>query len=86
MKLWIACALRHRLPEPDWRINFFELAVATAISLFSLKSGAALAHFVGFLSKSLSGCWWSAWPIALALEGSKSVNGVQLNPYLRNTS
>lgn len=29
--------------------NFFELAVATAISLFGLKSGAALATVVGVL-------------------------------------
>jgi ACR3 family arsenite transporter len=34
---------------PDWRVQFFELAVAAAISLFGLKSGAALATVVGVL-------------------------------------
>jgi ACR3 family arsenite transporter len=34
---------------PDRRKNFFELAVAAAISLFGFNSGAALATVVGVL-------------------------------------
>jgi arsenite transporter len=54
----LACWLNRRLgvahcvAEPSARIgasNFFELAVAAAISLFGLNSGAALATVVGAL-------------------------------------
>jgi len=46
------CGVQHCVAGPSALIgasNFFELAVATAISLFGLKSGAALATVVGVL-------------------------------------
>lgn len=50
-KLW---KLPHKIASPASMIgasNFFELAVAVAISLFGLKSGAALATVVGVLTE-----------------------------------
>lgn len=50
-KLW---KLPHSIAAPAGMIgasNFFELAVAVAISLFGLKSGAALATVVGVLTE-----------------------------------
>jgi ACR3 family arsenite transporter len=47
-----ACGVAHRVAAPSALIgasNFFELAVATAISLFGFHSGAALATVVGVL-------------------------------------
>jgi len=44
--------IQHEIAAPSSLIaasNFFELAVATAISLFGFKSGAALATVVGVL-------------------------------------
>jgi len=43
--------------------NFFELAVAVAISLFGLESGAALATVVGYWLKSRSCLHWSGLQI-----------------------
>ena len=40
--------------------NFFELAVATAIGLFGVHSGAALATVVGVLMRYPSCSLWSA--------------------------
>ncbi len=59
-RLW---RLPHNIAAPAGMIgasNFFELAVAVAISLFGLKSGAALATVVGVLTEV---------PIMLALVG-----------------
>lgn len=47
-----ACGSVHNVAAPSALIgasNFFELAVATAISLFGFHSGAALATLVGVL-------------------------------------
>ncbi|HEX7928585.1 MAG TPA: arsenical-resistance protein, partial [bacterium] len=47
-----SCGVPHRIAAPSALIgasNFFELAVAAAISLFGFNSGAALATVVGVL-------------------------------------
>lgn len=48
----VGYGVAHRIAAPSALIgasNFFELAVATAISLFGFQSGAALATVVGVL-------------------------------------
>lgn len=48
----VGCGVARRIAAPSALIgasNFFELAVATAISLFGFQSGAALATVVGVL-------------------------------------
>jgi ACR3 family arsenite transporter len=70
--------LRHNIATPAALIgtsNFFELAVAVAISLFGLHSGAALATVVGVLVEV---------PVMLSLVTFANRNQYSLEPSIKN--